>query len=122
MTAAFDLALDAAFHSLQMTRGKSASYKVSNATTISDITIVPAETTRDEIGSEGVVISKRSQDWLIKVSDLSGNEPNRSHEITVGSETFKLIDLDGEKAFRFHNPPSNSVYRVHTVLTSGSPG
>lgn len=118
----FDKATEAAFFAQQQARGVSATYQVDATTTISDMTIVPAETTRDSLGDDGVVMSIRSKDWLIKVSDLLGNEPKRSHKITVNSEEFELVQVDNEKAFRFHNPPTNSIYRVHTNLTSGSAG
>lgn len=118
----FDKATEAAFFAQQQVRGVSATYTVDASTTISDLTIVPAETTRDNLGDDGVVLSTRYQDWLIKVSDLQSNEPKRSHKITVGSEEFELMQLENEKAFRFHNPPVNTIYRVHTELTSGSAG
>jgi len=122
MALSFEYLADASFNSLQLSRGVAASYKVSASTTIQNLTIVPGETLRDTIGEDGVIISKRVQDFLIKVSDLEGNEPKTSHTITIGSEIFELINLDNEKAFKFHNPPVNSVYRVHTILTTGDPG
>lgn len=118
----FDKALDASFNAMKLARGVSATYRVDATTTISDLTIVPAETLRDNVGEDGVVMTTRSKDWLVKVSDLDGNEPKRSHLITVDSEEFELTEWENDKPFRFHNPPSNTVYRIHTVMTSGSDG
>jgi len=67
-------------------------------------------------------VSRRVQDWLIKASDCGGNEPKESWEITHGSDIFKLIPYDEERAFRYHDVISNTIYRVHSVLISGSAG
>lgn len=115
-------ATEAAFHAQQMARGVSATWRVSDALTITDLTIVPAETLRQDIGEDGVVMTSRTQDWLVLASDLDGNEPKRSHRITVGSDEYELVEFENEKPFRFHNAPANSIYRVHTVLTAGSDG
>lgn len=118
----FDLAMTTTFHALQLARGVVASIKVSSATTLVDVTIVPAETQRDELNDDNQVISRRLQDWLILVSDLDGNEPKESWEITVNSEVFKLVKIDTDKAYRYHNATTNTVYRVHTILKTGGNG
>ena len=122
MSAAFDLATKAANQSQKLARGVLSDIVVSSVLTLSDITIVPAETLRDELGEENEVISRRVQEWLITVSDCAGNIPKESWKITVNGETFKLLPFDDEKAYRFHNAVSNTVYRVHSVLVSGSGG
>lgn len=118
----FELATLAAFNSQRFARGKSASYVVNSTTTISDLTIVPAETIRDIQDETGLIMSERLQDWLILVSDLEGTEPKESHQISVGSEIFELTKTEDSKAFSFHNPPSNTIYRIHTILKSGESG
>lgn len=124
----FNKSLGAAFKSLKGLRGLSASIKVSEATTLtttpagSPLIIVPARTERENVGDEGQIINTRFQDWLIEVSDLAGNEPRESWEITVESEVYKLTPLDDNKSFRFHDAPRNQIYRVHSTLKDGEPG
>lgn len=122
MSSIFQMAMGAAFKAQQLTRGVSATYTVDGSTTISNLKIVPAVTTRENVGEDGVVLSSRFQDWLILVADLLGNIPKRSHRITVNSEVFALVELENEKPFRFHNPPDNTIYRIHTELRTGDPG
>ena len=122
MSNTFNLAMAAAYRASQKARGVVVSIKVSSVLTLSDITVVPAETIRDELGEDNEVISRRVQDWLIKASDCDGNEPKESWEITRGSDVFKLIPYDEERAFRYHDVISNTIYRVHSVLISGSAG
>ena len=117
----FRQATESAFYAQQQARGVSATWRVSAATTMT-LTLVPAETLRQDVGEDGVVMTSRVQDWLVLASDLDGNEPKRSHRITVGSDEYELAEFESEKAFRFHNPPANTIYRVHSVLTSGSDG
>lgn len=121
MSAAFDLALKAANQSQKLARGVSSSIVVSSEITLSDITIVPAETLRQSVDGD-IVIDERLQDWLITVADCDSNEPTYNWKINVGSDVYQLIEGNGRTVFRFHDAPTNSVYRVFTRLTSGASG
>lgn len=115
----FDLAMKAANQSQKLARGVSSNIVVSDVLTLSDVVIVPAETTRQAVDGD-VIIEERLQDWLVLVDDCDGNIPNLNWQIVVGSDTFSIVEND--TLYKFHDAPVNSVYRIHTRLIIGASG
>lgn len=115
------LATKAAFNAQTKTRGMKAEYFINENDSFC-LVAIPAETERDNLGEDGLVMSERSQDWLISKDDIPGVEPARSHWVVVNGERFDLVQWENEKHFRFHDAPTNQIYRIHTLLGEGEPG
>ena len=112
----------AAFKASRRLDGKRVSIKISDSLTLTNVHVLPGETQRQLLGEDNELISDRVQDWLVLVTDYQGYEPKKSHQIILGSETFDLAEMDDDKFFRFHDPPHNKIYRIHSVLTTGEAG
>lgn len=81
-------------------------------------------TRRDPVATRGPAVEAQERDFLVPVSALAA-EPRLGDRVTETAggwaEVYEVVTPAGEPAWRYSDPLTKSVYRLHTKRVSRSP-
>lgn len=118
-------ALAAGFAAIEAAAEERVSYFRGRLFELDDTPAVRGQSEYEDMTTDGGMVVRRSEDWLIRkelLVDASGNqfEPSRGDLITTSNgETYEVLAGGKGRSWRWSDPQQTSL-RIHTVLRVAS--
>lgn len=108
----FRTAIESALDTARSVAGETVTYVQSGGASI-EITALPGSFRFRVDDGFGSFVSIRTQDFIVKASDLVGlGEPGRGDKIVYSGRSYEVGAPGGEPPFRFSDP-AGTHYRIH---------